>query len=317
MCSRSPKNNNNIPQDYKIHDKVKCLKPFLGVWKGKGKGVYPTIDSFEYFEEASFSTMGKPFVYYQQKTKNLNDEPLHTETGYFRVRKGENDEEIVELVVTDPTGTCQMYDGEITITKSTEEENNVEVIETTLSLNFTKIITTPSSKAVTALNRVIRISQQYELDSSREIKSSLDYSVEMEAVEQPLQNHLKANLFKQVPPDYNIYKDEFNEILSNSNNNTKYNLDNTVIVDIREPDEFEKNGFKDKSVNLPMGKFLHEYDHVDTPTYDIFQEYADKTILLLCNTSFRTEVAIQSILNDDSFKFTANLIHLKNGLKSL
>jgi len=55
MCSRKP-----------VAAELDILRPILGTWKGQGKGTYPTIEPFEYNEETSFSTNGKPFISYQQ-----------------------------------------------------------------------------------------------------------------------------------------------------------------------------------------------------------------------------------------------------------
>ena len=68
-----------------LHPDLALLGGLVGDWAGQGRGDYPTIDAFTYGERTSFWHVGKPFLFYMQKTWSLeNEEPLHSEMGYFR-----------------------------------------------------------------------------------------------------------------------------------------------------------------------------------------------------------------------------------------
>jgi len=92
------------------HPNLTALTKFVGHWRGKGRGSYPTIQPFEYNEELTFGHVGKPFLSYTQKTSNLqNGTPLHTEVGFFRVPSPPK----IEFVNVQPTGVCEIEEGVI------------------------------------------------------------------------------------------------------------------------------------------------------------------------------------------------------------
>lgn len=156
-----------------LHPDLEALAPLLGTWAGQGAGEYPTIQPFEYLEEAVFSHVGKPFLAYAQKTKALADgKPLHAETGYLRVPQSG----LLELVLAHPSGITEIEVGTYSVTG--------DLIE--MELATTKIGLTPTAKEVTALGRSFRIDGD-----------ELSYSVRMGAVGQPLQHHLAAVLHRQ------------------------------------------------------------------------------------------------------------------------
>lgn len=79
-----------------------------GVWQGDGDGHYPTIESFGYREELTFTRLGdKPVLRYAQRTWDATDgRALHSECGYVRV-----DGDRAELVIAQPTGFTEVHHG--------------------------------------------------------------------------------------------------------------------------------------------------------------------------------------------------------------
>jgi hypothetical protein len=149
-----------------IHDDIRSLEFLLGTWVGEGEGVYPTIQPFAYTEQVTFTPgPGKPFLAYTQKTWRAGTrEPLHSESGYLR---GFGDE-TVEFVIAQPTGIVEVHVGTVIGHRLTMEG---------------KAITTLSARSVTATRRVIEVSGD-----------QLTYQLDMAAVGQELQHHLKATL---------------------------------------------------------------------------------------------------------------------------
>ena len=157
-----------MPAD--LHRDLGALAPLLGTWTGRGAGKYPTIEPFDYLEEVVFSHVGKPFLAYGQKTRAAADgAPLHAETGYLRVPQPGH----VELVLAHPSGITEIEVGTYSVTGDRIE----------MELSTTAIGLAPTAKEVTALSRSFRIDGD-----------ELSYSVQMEAVGQPLQDHLAAVL---------------------------------------------------------------------------------------------------------------------------
>ena len=154
-----------------LHPGIAALAPLLGTWTGRGRGEYPTIESFGYTEEISFGHNGKPFLSYSQRTRSEAGAPLHAEAGYLRTPAPGR----VELVLAHPTGVTEIDEG------SLEVHDDGLVIE----VHSTTIGRTASAKDVAALTRSIRL-----------VGDELTYSVAMAAVGQPLQHHLAATLHR-------------------------------------------------------------------------------------------------------------------------
>lgn len=95
-----------------LHPGLESVSGLLGTWRGEGHGEYPTIEPFDYAEEATFTDVGKPFLHYVQKTWSPAGAPMHTETGYLRIV----DASQVEFVLAQPTGQTELAEGPLTVT---------------------------------------------------------------------------------------------------------------------------------------------------------------------------------------------------------
>ncbi|MEU4344393.1 peroxynitrite isomerase [Nocardia sp. NPDC023852] len=155
-----------------LHPDIAMLAPLLGTWRGKGQGEYPTIEPFGYVEEIRFGHLGRPFLTYRQKTRAGDDgRPMHAETGYLRRPRPDR----VELILAHPTGITEICEGSLTI-----DGDRVQ-----MELDSTNIGRSSTAKLVTALGRTIRLSG-----------GTIDYTLRMAAVGEPLQHHLAATLHR-------------------------------------------------------------------------------------------------------------------------
>jgi hypothetical protein len=157
-----------------VHPDVEPIAFLLGTWRGEGRGVYPTIASFDYGEEVRFGAVpGKPFLTYQQRTWALDDQrPLHAEVGYWRPKP----EGRLEVVVAHPTGISEIEEGTLQ--------------GTVIDLAASSIGLATTAKEVKGLSR------RFELVEP----GVLRYEVHLAAAGQPLQGHLTAELRRVDDP---------------------------------------------------------------------------------------------------------------------
>jgi hypothetical protein len=159
-----------------LHPSLFGLLPFVGVWRGRGGGEYPTIEGFGFAQEIRFSHDGRPFLFYESRAWLLADDgtpirPSHREVGWWRTvpRPDGKAADEVEVLLTNPNGIMELYIGRI---------GNLQV-----ELATDAVVRTVTAKDVTAGQRLYGI-----------VDGALLYAQEMAAVGQPLRPHLSAKL---------------------------------------------------------------------------------------------------------------------------
>lgn len=146
------------------------LAPFVGTWRGEGRGTYPTIAGFGYGEEIRLRDVGRPFLAYEQRTWALEDgRLLHAETGYWRPKPDGR----IELLIAQATGMVEVDEGTI-------EGGRISVASRAVAAAST-------GPDVASVERVMEVEGD-----------ELRYELRMEAAGQPLLVHLVATL-RRVP----------------------------------------------------------------------------------------------------------------------
>ncbi len=158
-----------------LHPHLLGLLPFVGVWRGRGRGGYPTIEDFDFAQEIRFSHDGRPFLHYSSRAWLIEDDgtpirPAARETGWIRpVVTNGNPTDEVEVLLASPTGLMQLHIGRVDHLK--------------IEMASDAVVRTVTAKEVTAEQRLYGI-----------VDGALLYAQEMAAVGQPLQPHLSARL---------------------------------------------------------------------------------------------------------------------------
>ena len=161
--------------DPQLHPDLAPLAVLLGTWRGSGHGDYPTIEPFDYLEQATFGHVGKPFLAYGQRTRHdETDEPLHTEAGYLRPGDGPG---AVELVLAQPTGITEVHTGTVA------EDGGTTVVD----LRCESPGRTPTAQPVTVVARRLRVTPD-----------TLAYDLWMAHGDTPETHHLAATLHRAL-----------------------------------------------------------------------------------------------------------------------
>lgn len=158
-----------------LHPTLLGLLPFIGVWRGRGSGEYPTIEPFEFAQEIRISHDGRPFLAYEARAWLVNAagekiRPGGREVGWWRpvIEDGKATDEIEALFCT-PTGVMELHLGRIEGVK--------------LEMSTDAVVRTSTAKEVNAGHRLYGI-----------VDRDLLYAQDMAAVGQPLTSHLAAKL---------------------------------------------------------------------------------------------------------------------------
>ncbi|HEY9476136.1 MAG TPA: FABP family protein [Mycobacteriales bacterium] len=154
-----------------LHPALLPFLPLVGVWRGSGRGGYPTIEDFDYGQELRFSHDGRPFLFYESRAWIIgpNGEfvrPAAREVGWWRPGGADG----FEVLLTHPTGITEIYLGQAKTATQWELATDV-------------VARTTTAKDVTANHRLYGI-----------VEGMLLYAVDMAAVGQPMRPHLSARL---------------------------------------------------------------------------------------------------------------------------
>ncbi|GAA1413360.1 UPF0678 fatty acid-binding protein-like protein [Glutamicibacter uratoxydans] len=153
-----------------LHPGLQAVAGLLGTWRGEGSGEYPTIKSFSYTEELTFTDVGKPFLHYQQRTWSPAGAPMHTETGFLRVI----DSQTIEFVLAQPTGQTELAQGALNLT----DAGFICKLDS-------QVVNSASAKQVQTTRRQLELSAD-----------QLSTSFAMAAVGVPLTHHLASVLHR-------------------------------------------------------------------------------------------------------------------------
>lgn len=160
-----------------LHQDLLGLLPYVGVWRGRGVGGYPTIEDFHFAQEIRFSHDGRPFLAYESRAWRIEEDgtpirPSFREVGWIRpvVVDGKLTDEI-EVLLSSPTGIMELHLGTVDGLK--------------LELVSDAVVRTSTAKSVTAGHRLYGI-----------VEGELLYAQEMAAMGHPLTSHLSARLLR-------------------------------------------------------------------------------------------------------------------------
>lgn len=166
--------------DVAVPEQLMPLSWLIGTWAGVGVGGYPTIDSFQFGQELTFTTDGRPFLAYTSRAWLLDEDgnrvrPLARESGYWRPQPDNR----VEVVLAHPTGYAEVWVGQVTVTAI----EGAAVVGARAELRTDVVARTASAKDYSAGHRLYGL-----------VDGELLWTYDMAAVGEPLTSHLSARL---------------------------------------------------------------------------------------------------------------------------
>jgi hypothetical protein len=171
----------NLREGPDLHPLCVPLLPLVGVWRGEGQVVYPSIDGpLHYGQQMVFAHDGRPFLHYCARAWLLDGpggavvRPAAREVGWWRPRE----DDTIEVLLAHATGILEIFYGRPLSTTSWE-------------LTADAIRRTETAKEVNASQRLYGL-----VEGSGEDLNGRDLAyVDERAMEgHPLQPHLSARL---------------------------------------------------------------------------------------------------------------------------
>ena len=163
----------NLREGPELHPQCLMLLPLVGVWRGEGEVVYPTIDGpFRFGQQLVICHDGRPFLRYESRAWLLDADgnvirPAARETGFWRPQG----DDTIELLAAHGTGILELYYG---------QPRN----QTSWELATDTVVRSATAKDVTAAHRLYGIVNG----------GDLAYVEERAMVGQPMQPHVSARL---------------------------------------------------------------------------------------------------------------------------
>ena len=167
----------NLREGPELHPHCLPLLPLVGVWRGEGEIVYPTIDGpYRFGQQVMFCHDGRPFLRYESRAWLLDEAGAvirlaARETGFWRPQP----DDTVEVLTTHATGIVELYYGR-------------PRSQTSWELSTDAVVRSASAKEVTSAHRLYGIVEE----------GDLAYVEQRAMVAQPLQPHASARLRRVI-----------------------------------------------------------------------------------------------------------------------
>ncbi|MGH3570157.1 MAG: FABP family protein [Pseudonocardia sp.] len=167
-----PDDSANLREGPDLHPQCVPLLPLVGVWRGTGEVVYPTIDGpFTFGQQIVFGHDGRPFLAYEARSWLLDGDgrvvrAAARETGFWRPQP----DNTLEVLIAHATGIIEVFYGR-------------SLSLTSWELSTDAVVRTATAKEVTGSTRLYGV-----------VNGTLAYLDERELVGQLRQPHLSAQL---------------------------------------------------------------------------------------------------------------------------
>jgi hypothetical protein len=108
-----PNDTANLREGPNLHEACLPLLPLVGVWRGEGEVVYPTIDGpFRFGQQLTIAHDGRPFLTHEARAWLLDKDgniirPAAREVGWWRPQP----DDTIELLLSHNTGIVEIYYG--------------------------------------------------------------------------------------------------------------------------------------------------------------------------------------------------------------
>jgi hypothetical protein len=167
----------NLREGPDLHEQLLPVLPLVGVWRGEGEAVYPTIEGpYRFGQQLTFAHDGRPFLYYEARAWLLDEagkviRPAAREVGWWRVQP----DETIEMLLAHSTGIAEIFYG---------KPRNL----TSWELSTDVVVRTESAKEINAAHRLYGLVEG----------GDLAYVEERAMSGQPLQPHISARLERVI-----------------------------------------------------------------------------------------------------------------------